>query len=224
MSSILNWFVKITGFPLEFFYFRKKIYYEDKKESNRKIKGSALIVSNHTDIYDYPLMMYTFLSRNLHVLVAEVTYDKNAFMKWFLKGLGAIRVDRNSHDFAFMSQVAKLLNKNKVVLIYPESRIPEENERDSLLEFKPSYIYSALESGAPIIPIYTNGVYGKLKKQKKDCARVIIGKKIYLKDLYDKDKSEKENIAFMNDYVKNKIVSLKEQLDNQVNKEKRKKK
>lgn len=217
MSSVLNWFVKITGFPGEIVFYRKKIYYEDKSASNRKIKGGALIISNHTDIYDYPLMMYTFLGRNLHVLVAEVTYDLNGFMKWLLKGLGAIRVDRNNHDFAFMSQTTDLLKKGKTCLIYPESRLPEENERDHLLEFKPSYIYSALESGAPIIPVYTNGIYGKQKKLKKDRARVIIGKKIFVRDLYDSNKSEKENIEYINDYVKNKILSLKELLEKKVN-------
>ena len=217
MSSVLNWFVKITGFPGEIVFYRKKIYYEDKKASNRKIKGGALIISNHTDIYDYPLMMYTFPGRNLHVLVAEVTYDLNGFMKWLLKGLGAIRVDRNNHDFAFMSQTTDLLKKGKACLIYPESRLPEENERDCLLEFKPSYIYSALESGAPIIPVYTNGIYGKQKKLKKDRARVIIGKKIFVRDLYDSNKSEKENVEYINDYVKNKILSLKELLEKKVN-------
>lgn len=222
MGSILNWFVKITGFPGEVIFYRKKIYYEDKKASNRKIKGGALIISNHTDIYDYPLMMYTFPGRNLHVLVAEITYDMNGFMKWLLKGLGAIRVDRNNHDFAFMSQTTDLLKKGKACLIYPESRLPNEDEKDHLLEFKPSYIYSALESGAPIIPVYTNGIYGKLKKKYKDRARVIIGKKIFVRDLYDSNKSEKENIAFINDYVKNRILELKELLNNKVTTTKKK--
>ena len=217
MGSILNWFVKITGFPGEVVFYRKKIYYEDKKASNRNIKGGALIISNHTDIYDYPLMMYVFPKRNLHVLVAEITYDMNGFMKWLLKGLGAIRVDRNNHDFAFMSQTTDLLKKGKACLIYPESRLPLENERGHLLEFKPSYIYSALESGAPIIPVYTNGIYGKLKKKYKDRARVIIGKKIYVRDLYDSNKSEKENIAYINDYVKNRIIELKALLDERLN-------
>ena len=217
MGSFLNWFVKITGFPGEVVFYRKKIYYEDKKASNRNIKGGALIISNHTDIYDYPLMMYVFPKRNLHVLVAEITYDMNGFMKWLLKGLGAIRVDRNNHDFAFMSQTTDLLKKGKACLIYPESRLPLENERDHLLEFKPSYIYSALESGAPIIPVYTNGIYGKLKKKYKDRARVMIGKKIYVRDLYDSNKNEKENIAYINNYVKNRIVELKALLDERLN-------
>ena len=216
MSRILTWFVKITGYPVEFFYFHKKIYYEDKKHTNRKIKGAALVVSNHTSIYDYPLMMYTFVSRNIHVLAAEVIYQKNPLLSAFVKGLGGIKVDRDHHDFAFMSEITNLLNKKKVALVFPESRLPKEEEIGTLLEFKPSYILPALETGAPIIPVYTNGTYGRLKRIRKDRTRMIIGKKIYVQDLYDQNKSEKENITYINDYIKNKIVELKELLENKV--------
>ena len=217
MNKVLAWFVKITGYPVQYFYYHKKIYYEDKKHTNRKIKGAALIVSNHTSIYDYPLMMYTFPSRNLHVLAAEVIYEKNWFLTHLVKGLGAIKVDRNNHDFAFMSEMIDVLNNKGVCLIYPESRLPTEEEEGSLLEFKPSYLYLALETGAPIIPVYTNGVYGKLKRKKKDCTRVVIGKKIFINDLYNENLSEKENIEFINDYIKNKIISLKTMLEETFN-------
>ena len=213
MNKALTWFVKLTGLPVQYFYFHKKIYYEDKKHTSRKIKSGALIVSNHTSVYDYPLVMYTFLKRTIHTLVAEVIYEKGSFMTHLMNGLGAIRVDRNSYDFRFMQEMIDVLNNNKVGLVYPESRIPQEDEIGTLLDFKPSYVYLALQTGAPIIPVYTNGVYGKLKKQKKDRARIIIGKKFYINDLYDSNKSEKENIEFINDYVKNKIKSLGEQLE-----------
>ena len=215
MSRVLTWFVKITGYPIQWFYFHKKIYYEDKEHTNRKIKGAALIVSNHTDIYDFPLMMYVFPKRNVRVLAAEVIYQKNPFLSAFVKGLGAIRVDRNNYDFAFMSEVTNLLNNKKVALVFPESRLPKEDEKD-LLDFKPSYILPALESNAPIIPVYTNGVYGKLKRKRKDRTRVIIVKKIYVSDLYDDTKSEKDNIALINNYIRNKIIDLKKQLEEQV--------
>ena len=213
MNKALTWFVKLTGLPVQYFYFHKKIYYEDKKHTSRKIKGGALIVSNHTSVYDYPLVMYTFFKRTIHTLVAEIIYEKGSFMTHLMNGLGAIRVDRNSYDFRFMQEMIDVLNNNKVGLVYPESRIPQEDEIGTLLDFKPSYVYLALQTGAPIIPVYTNGVYGKLKKQKKDRARIIIGKKFYINDLYDSSKSEKENIEFINDYVKNKIKSLGEQLE-----------
>lgn len=213
MNKVLTWFVKLTGLPVQYFYFHKKIYYEDKKHTSRKIKGGALIVSNHTSVYDYPLVMYTFFKRTIHTLVAEVIYEKGSFMTHLMNGLGAIRVDRNSYDFRFMQEMIDVLNNNKVGLVYPESRIPKEDEIGTLLDFKPSYVYLALQTGAPIIPVYTNGVYGKLKKQKKDRARIIIGKKFYINDLYDSNKSEKENIEFINDHIKGIIKGLGEQLE-----------
>ena len=212
MNKVLTWFVKLTGLPVQYFYFRKKIYFEDKKHTSRKIKGGALIVSNHTSVYDYPLVMYTFFKRTIHTLVAEVIY-KSSFMSNLMTGLGAIKVDRNSYNFGFMYEMIEVLNNNKVGLVFPESRLPKEEEIGELLDFKPSYVYLALQTGAPIIPVYTNGVYGKQKRIKKDRARIIIGKKFYINDLYDSNKSEKENIAFINDYVKNKIKSLGEQLE-----------
>lgn len=215
MNSFVTGFVKVTGLPVQYFYFRKKIYYEDKKHTSRKIKGGALIVSNHTSVYDYPLIMYTFFKRVIHTLVAEVIYQKSSFMNKLMNDLGAIRVDRDTYNFNFMYKMIEILNNNKVGLVFPESRLPtEKDEPGQLLEFKPSYVYLALQCGVPIIPVYTNGVYGhKVRKAKKDRARIIIGKKFYINDLYDSSKTEKENIEFINDYIKNKIKCLGEQLE-----------
>lgn len=221
MNVPFAWFVKLSGLPIEHFYFKKKVYFEDKLDTSNKIKGAALIVSNHTSIYDFPLMMYTFFNRNLRTLIAEVMYQQNIFLTTLLTRLGAIKVDRKSYDFTFMSEMIDVLKKNHVGLVFPESRLPTKDDKEGeLLEFKPSYIYLALQSGVPIIPVYTNGIYGKLKKKKKDRARLIIGKKIYVNDLYDENKSEKENISYINDYIKNKIYSLKLLLDERISCEK----
>ena len=77
-----------------------------------------------------------------------------------------------------------------------------------MLEFKPSFVYIALESNAPIIPIYTNGKYGFKGK-----TRVMIGEKIYVSDLIDETKTIEENIDNICKYFRNYIISLKEELD-----------
>lgn len=208
------WFVKITGLPLQFFYYRKKIYTETGDRTLRKIKGGALIVSNHTSVYDYPLMMYAFFPRTLRTLIAEVIYEKNPFLSRLVKDLGGIRVDRSSYDFAFVSEMVACLHKGQVGLVFPESRIPKEDEKD-LLPFKPSYVIMALEGGVPIIPVYTNGVYGKKKKETGTTAKLMIGKPIYASGLFDRNRSEKENIVYINAYVKKKIKELAKLLDEQ---------
>lgn len=215
MNKVFLWFVKITGWPFQYFYYHKKIITYNGDKKLKKIKGSALVISNHTSVYDYPLVMYTFPTRTIRTLVAEVMYNKNYFLTKLINRMGAIKVDRDSYDFSFMSKMKSCLNKGQVGLIFPESRLPLENERDSLLEFKPSYIYLALETDVPIIPFYTNGIYGKEKRRKKDRARVVIGNPIYVHDLYRNDLDEKENINFINEYVKERILDLKDYLERQ---------
>ena len=60
MNKIVLWFVKITGVIPQIFYFRKKVYYVNKQKSSRKIKGSAIIISNHKSVFDFALYMFVF--------------------------------------------------------------------------------------------------------------------------------------------------------------------
>lgn len=209
MNRFILWFTKITGAPLGWFYFKKKVYYENKKSQSRKIKGSALIISNHTSVFDYALYMFTFFRRNLRVLIAELMYDKGKLFGWFLKKIGGIKVDRNTYDFNFMGEMIDILDKGGVGLIFPEARIPTEKDSEIPLPFKPSFVYMALETNTPIIPVYTNGKYGKFKER----AKIVIGEKIYLREILGDKELNKENIDFLCQYVRNKIISLGEMLD-----------
>lgn len=207
MSKIVLWFVKITGWIANALYLRRKTYYRNKKNQNRKIKEPAVIISNHTSLMDFPLYMYTFMGNTIRPLVAEITYNKNKLMRYFLKLIGGIKVDRNNYDFAFMGECINAIEKKDSVLIFPEGRLPRKEEKE-MLEFKPSFVYIALESNAPIIPIYTNGKYGFKGK-----TRVMIGEKIYVSDLIDETKTIEENIDNICKYFRNYIISLKEELD-----------
>lgn len=220
MNKPFALFAKITGLIPEAIYFHKKVYTEGNDKKLRKIKGPAIIVCNHTSVYDCPLLMYTFFSRNIRTLMAGEIFEKNKMLTKLLKRLGAIRVDRQSYNFNFLSELNNCLKKGQVGLVFPESRLPKENEKGDLLPFKPSYIYCALQCNVPIIPVYTNGIYGKLKKQNKDRARVMIGKPIYVSSLIQKDKSEKENFEYINNFVRQYIKNLKVLLEEQTKKEK----
>ena len=86
MKGFFNWFVKITAYPIQKSVFRTKIYYEDKKIQSRKIKGAAMVVSNHTSVYDYAVELFVFFSKTVNYQMAEVLFDKKplgAFLKAF---------------------------------------------------------------------------------------------------------------------------------------------
>ena len=61
MNKIVLWFVKITGYIPHLFYFKKKIYYVNKKKQSRKIKGPAILISNHKTLYDFAYIYMYFL-------------------------------------------------------------------------------------------------------------------------------------------------------------------
>ena len=67
-----NAFVKITAYPVQKAVFRTKVCYEDKRAQSRRIKGSAVIVSNHTSVWDYGVYLFVFFFRTLRCQMAEV--------------------------------------------------------------------------------------------------------------------------------------------------------
>ena len=201
MITFFQYFVRITGFIPAMLILRTKVYFEDKRVQSRRIKGQAILMSNHTSVYDYAVFLYVFFFRTLRYQMAEVLYKKK-LLGMFLKCMGGIYVNRDSLDFSFMDKSKKLLEKNKVVGVFPESRLPKEGETRPL-PFKESITILALESGAPIIPIYTDGQYFTKKR-----AHVTIGKPIYVKDYYDNAKSRKENIECITSILRDKIIEL----------------
>lgn len=206
MIFLFTWMVKITGWLPYHLVFRPKIYYENRKVQNRRIKGRAIVVSNHRSVWDFAVTMFVFPTRTLRCAVAEVMYRKNVFMSLFLRMLGTFKVDRSAHDFAFLSSCSRVLERGGVAEIYPESRLPRPEETPPL-EFKPSAVYLALKTGAPIIPICNNGAYFSKKRM-----RVIIGTPIDVRGLYRDDLSEKENVANITAYVRGKIIEFQERL------------
>ena len=207
MIAIFQWFVRITGWIVQWFAFRTKIYYENKSVQSRKIKGSAIIVSNHTSVYDYAVYLFVFY-RILRYQMAEILYKRKG-LKLFLRMMGGIYVNRNTHDLSFLSESNEILNKGGVVGVFPESRIPRPEE-ERPLEFKQSVILLALYSKAPIIPVATNGSYFKKKR-----ARVIIGTPFNAVEYYNEALSEKDNVANITKILRERIIELKGKLDGQ---------
>ncbi len=217
MIWLFNWFVKITAWIPQAIAFRRKVYYEDKKAQGRRIKGKAILVSNHYSVWDYPALIFTFCGRTLRCQIAEIMYQKNFIFTWFLKALGGIKVDRDAHDFTFVGKSRKILDNKGVLTIFPESRIPKEGE-ETPLPFKPSAVYIALESGAPIIPVAVNGKYFQ-----KERSRILIGKPIDVQEWYQTELSEKDNIAMITEKLRERIIELKDELDRRTNEENSKK-
>lgn len=208
MYGFVQTFVKVTGWPIQAACFRTKIHYEDKRIQGRKIKGAAIILSNHTSVYDFAVMLFTFPLRTLRCLMAELLFDKKG-LSGFLRAMGGIKVDRDAHDFAFLEKCNDILAKKGVVGIFPEGRLPREGE-ERPLPFAPSAAYLALMSDVPVIPMYTDGSYFNKRR-----AHIIIGKPVCASSLVDDTLSEKEKIEKVNGYFRQRILELRDELQRQ---------
>ena len=191
----------ILAWPVQFIYFKKKIYYEDRKSQGRRIKGGAIIVSNHRSFKDYMMYMYVFYFRKMYCLMSELIYKKGKLLSFLVTSLGGIRVDRFSFDMSFIGKSVDLLaKKKKCLVIFPEAKI---NKEKRLQRFTTSYLLMALRANVPIIPVYTLGKYGLFRR-----SRMAIGKKIYLTDYINTTNPTKEELEYLNDIVKKKILDL----------------
>ena len=200
-------FVRITGYPVYRIWANPTFRYEDRKVQGRLIKGKAIIVSNHTTVWDFGFWLYALPFRAHRCIMADVLKHINFFLTLFLKMNQGIFVSRKAQDLGFIKQCQHILDRGGVVQVFPESRIAEADE-EKPLPFKPSFVHIALESNAPIIPLYSSGDYFK-----KGRVRAAIGKPIYVKDLYDESKSHKENLLEIAEYVRRKVIELGESFE-----------
>ena len=202
MREILRWLALLSAWPVQLLVFKRKTYYEDRRAQGRRVRGKALIVSNHFSVFDYMVNLFLFPFRKLYV----VYWPQNSKrIRWGMKFFGGIVSDRDVMSLRFMDESVKTLEKGRIVQIYPEAYISEDGRMD---EFKPSYVLIALRAEAPIIPVITDGQYGLFKR-----VHLIIGKPIDLWDYCTSEDPTKEEIMALNDIVYKKCLELQRELE-----------
>ena len=191
----------IMAWPAQLIFFKKRVYYEDKKSSNRFKRGKTFIVSNHTSLIDYMVTIFLFHFRRIFCLMSELVFQHGFFVSFFTKVMGGIKVDRRNYDFSFINKSLKLLEKKKMLIVYPEGKV--EVQKKKLMYFHPTYLLIALRSNTPITPIYMNGDYGIFKR-----THIVIGKEINLRDYCSSVNPTKEELIELNKIVTDKMQDL----------------
>lgn len=175
MSFLVRLFIKLTGVIPTWILFRPKIYFEDPSQRIPHLKGKAIIISNHTSIMDYFLMVLIFPFRCLHYFVGEFVFKMNKFVAFLNWGMGNVNIDRGVADMRYMVKSQKILKKGGVIGLFPEGHF---NKKKTLDSFKTSFVHLAVSTNSPIIPIYIDPTTFNFFKRTK----LIIGKPIDVKD------------------------------------------
>ncbi len=206
LYDIFRWVGVISGYPIKWLFFKSKIYYESPKVPKR-IRGGALVISNHFNPLDYVYNVFLFFPRKLYVVASEDAF-RNAFLRFGMKFCGGIQANRITKSMRFVTQSIREIKKGHLVQIFPEGH----NTNDGTIKpFYSSYILIALKANAPIVPVITDGNYGLFKR-----VHLIIGESIDLSAHISGLKATREDITRLNDMVYTKVLELRKELDLQI--------
>lgn len=174
-------------------------------------KGACILASNHTSNMDAVIFAVKTWEKKYYLAKKELF--KNKIFGFFIKKLGAIKIDRQSNDVTAIKNCLKVLKNNKKLFIFPEgTRV--NNENMELGQVKHGVSMFAIKAKVPVVPIF---IMRKPKIFRRN--KIFIGKPFTLEDFYDK-KLDSAELEKAGDIVTAKLNELREYALNSLTKKK----
>ena len=174
-------------------------------------KGACILSSNHTSNLDAVIFAVKTWEKKYYLAKKELF--KNKLFGFFLKKLGAVKIDRQSNDVLAIKNCLKLLKNNKKLFIFPEgTRV--HNENMELGEIKQGVAMFAIKAKVPIVPIFILR-QPKLFRRNK----IFIGKPFTLEEFYSK-RLDSEELDKAGEIVLAKMEEIRQQSLNSLTKKK----
>ena len=199
MSEVIYYFHLILALLLQEFVFKTKTYYEDDRRQNKRIKESAIIISNHCSFLDGLVIALRFFSKRLHFIAADFYKYRLKIVKFIIRVAGGIFVDSEVNSFDFIEKSKRIMAKGRPIMIFPEGDFKHTYEPS---KFSAGYIMLAIKTGAEIIPIVNDFNYGLFKR-----VRLMIGNSIDLSG-YSNAELTKAKLKEINDEIYDKFLML----------------
>jgi len=137
--------------------------------------GPLILVTNHINIMEIPIIYSHLQPRPLHGMVLADRW-KNRIVAWGLDVCGTIPLERGGVNLDAMRRALNLLNEGGLLIISPEGT---RSSNGRLQNGHPGIVPLALKSGAPLLPV---GYYGgenykeNVKKLKRTDFHLVVGK------------------------------------------------
>ena len=162
-------------------------------------KGKAIFVCNHTSNAD-PVVLILSTWRKQYFLAKKELF-KNWFMRGLMKFAHAISIDRSKTDLKAMKNSIKVLNKGKVLTIFPEGT--RNKTGADLSEVKAGAGMFAIKTKTPIVPVWIK------RKPMPFVPNVLqFGKPFTLDEFYDQ-KLNSETMEKVGEVVAEKLLENK---------------
>jgi 1-acyl-sn-glycerol-3-phosphate acyltransferase len=141
---------------------------------NLPTDGAYIAAANHLGMLD-PVLVYYLLDRQDVILIVAEKHSKYAIVRWLVRSLNAIYIDRYNANMAVIRQVLKRLRQGEVLVIAPEGT---RSQSGTLLEGRPGASFLAAKADLPVIPVGATGTEDRLflanlkrlRKTRSQCA------------------------------------------------------
>ncbi len=181
-------------------FFFKIIYPFKIYNKPKKIEGGGVVCCNHYKASDF-LYMFNLTERPVSLIAKKEAFN-NKFIAFILKKFKAIPINRDGNDLKALMECTKRLKNNELIGVFPEGT-RNRTEQD-LLPLKSGFVYFAIKSKTPIIPMMQCNRPRAFRK-----TRLMVGEPIYFTEFYDK-KCTSEDFDKCSNILKESMLNLKE--------------
>lgn len=162
-------------------------------------KGGAIYICNHQSYADVAVLG-NYIFRSQYFLAKKELFAKG-FLKWFLKTINVIPIDRQNPELSSIKKCLQVLKNDKILTVFPQGTRKNSQKMEGL---KDGVIMFGQKSQKPIVPMWFE------KKPKIfSLNRLHIGKPIYLTEIYNKKCSPEELVN-----AENKILLAYQEFEN----------
>lgn len=201
-------FVMYTAIPAMKIMLRPRIKYESGlARFMKKRQRRMIVIGNHTWWLDGPMLYYIFSKRKPHCIIAKDVAVKNKFLYNMQKNVGAVFLDRTGFDWPTLKSCIDVLEKDGTLLIFPEGHFRMDGNID---EFHTGPAMLSGLTGAPIVPVYIDGIYKPFKS-----VGLSVGNPVFLKEYYAREGVNPDTVAEVTKQLHDKLTALKESADMQ---------
>lgn len=135
--------------------YKPEIYFENENLQDRELKEPCVIICNHTNVQDGPVLRYLFNDKDVCSLMAKDMMEK-LHWKYIVSNAACIPVDRNNASTAWLHDCVSAIKEGNSVIIFPEGTTANPNDID---EFKSGFLLLAKTANVKVLPIAINGKY-----------------------------------------------------------------
>jgi len=137
-------------------------------------QGPLLVVANHVNFLDAPVIISHLHPRSTTGLVKKESWDK-PLLAFLFNTWEGIPIDRDIADFSAFREAQKALKEGKILAVAPEGT---RTENGRLIRGKPGVAMLAIKADIPILPIayYGHEIFSQnIKRFKRTPMKIVVG-------------------------------------------------